>query len=194
MLLREHSIVLQCDELVGGQLTLRPMTEGDWDLLLAWNRDPDVLYYSDDNDVSAYDLETVQAIYRSVSQNAICFIAEYAGQAIGEGWLQRMNLPRILEQYPTLDCRRIDLMIGEKSLWGKGLGTAMIRTLTRFGFEVEGADLIFGLVSDYNVRSRRAFERVGYGVVNEVVEPPGGKTKISYDLALARAKWVQENG
>lgn len=192
MLLREHSIVLQYEMGAGKQLTLRPMMEQDWDLLLAWNRDPDVLYYSDDNDVSAYDLAMVQAIYRSVSQNAFCFIAEYAGEAIGEGWLQRMNLPRILAQYPTLDCRRIDLMIGKKSLWGQGIGTEMIRLLTRFGFEVEGADVIFGLVSDYNVRSRRAFERVGYGVINEFAEPPGGKTKISYDLAIARETWVQE--
>jgi hypothetical protein len=33
--------------------------------------------------------------------------------------------------------RRIDLMIGEKRLWGRGLGTDTIRTLTRFGLEEE---------------------------------------------------------
>lgn len=190
MLLREHSVVLQSEMLAGGSLRLRPMTEHDWQLLLAWNSDPDVLYYADDNDASAYDLETIQAIYRSISQNAFCFIAEYAGLAIGECWLQRMNLSRILEQYPALDCRRIDLMIGEKRLWGQGLGTVMIRLLTHFGFVVEEADLIFGLVSDYNVRSRRAFERVGYAVINEFAEPPGGKTKFTYDLAIAREQYV----
>lgn len=191
MLLHEHSVVLYSVE--GDPLRpliLRPMTEADWALLLAWNSDAAVLYYADDNDVSAYDLQTVQAIYRSVSQTAFCFIAEYEGAAIGECWLQRMNLPRILEQYPTLDCRRIDLMIGEKQLWGQGLGTQMIRILTRFGFEVEGADMIFGLVSDYNVRSRRAFERVGYQAVNEFDESAGGKAKITYDLAITQAQWA----
>jgi RimJ/RimL family protein N-acetyltransferase len=184
MLLREHSIVLH-----GERVTLRPMTENDWGILLGWNSDPEVLYYSEGDDVAAYDLETVHFIYRSVSQNAFYFIVEFAGLPIGEGALQRMNMERILAQYPTQDCRRIDLMIGEKRFWGQGLGTDIIRTLTRFGFERENADIIFGLVSDYNERSWRAFQRVGYEIVEEVPEPPGMKAKVSYDLALWRAKW-----
>ena len=36
MKIRTHSITLR-----GCGLTLRPMTEGDWDLLLRWNSDPD---------------------------------------------------------------------------------------------------------------------------------------------------------
>jgi RimJ/RimL family protein N-acetyltransferase len=186
MQLRKHSIILH-----GARVTLRPMTEGDWDILLAWNSDPEVLYYADDNDVTAYDLEMVQAIYRSVSQNAICFIIEYQGSPIGEGWLQRMNLARILAKYPMQDCRRIDLVIGEKRYWGQGLGTDTIHTLTRFGFECENADLIFGLVSGFNERSRRAFARVGYEVDAEVPEPPGMKTTISYDLVITRARWIK---
>jgi aminoglycoside 6'-N-acetyltransferase len=184
MRLRDHSITLY-----GARVTLRPMTEDDWPLLLAWNSDTEVLYWADDSDVSTYDLATVQSIYRTVSQNAICFIIECDGRPIGEGWLQRMNLECILAKYPMQDCRRIDLMIGAKAFWGQGLGTDTIRTLTRFGFEQEKADLIFGLVSDYNTRSRRAFARVGYAVDAEVSEPLGGKTKISYDLVMARAMW-----
>jgi RimJ/RimL family protein N-acetyltransferase len=184
MRLREHAIVLH-----GERVTLRPMTENDWEILLAWNSDPEVLYFSEGDNVATYDLEVVQFIYRSVSQNAICFIVEYEGQPVGEGWLQRMNMDRILTQYPGLDCRRIDLVIGEKQLWGQGLGTDTIRTLTRFGFEDESADLIFGLVSDYNERSWRAFQRVGYAIAAEVPEPSGMKAKVSYDLMISRAQW-----
>lgn len=185
MRLREHSITLH-----GARVTLRPMTEDDWPLLLAWNSDPEVLYWADDNDASTYDLPTVQSIYRAISQNAICFIIECDGQPIGEGWLPRMNIDRILAKYPRQDCRRIDLMIGAKEYWGQGLGTDTIRTLTRFGFAEEPAELIFGLVSDYNTRSRRAFARVGYIVDDAVPEPPGSKTKISYDLVMTRARWL----
>src|SRR3954470_16438738 len=102
MLLREHAIVLH-----GERATLRPMTEDDWGLLLAWNSDPDILYFSEDEDVTSRDIEMVRLIYRSVSQKAICFIIEYAGRAVGEGWLQRMNIERILAKCPGLDCRRI---------------------------------------------------------------------------------------
>jgi hypothetical protein len=41
--LRTHDITLRSERVV-----LRPMTEGDWNILLRWNSDPEVLYYSDD--------------------------------------------------------------------------------------------------------------------------------------------------
>lgn len=53
-------------------------------------------------------------MYRSVSQNAYCFIIEYDSDPIGECWLQKMNLKRIINKFPDCDCRRIDIMIGEK--------------------------------------------------------------------------------
>ena len=180
-LLNEHKITLH-----GEQVELRPMTENDWDLLARWNSDPEVLYFSEGGDVESYNLEEVQGIYRWVSQNAFCFIIEFKGQPIGECWLQRMNIERLLEKYPDKDCRRIDLMIGEKRLWGQGLGTDTIRTLTKFGLEEEGADMIFGLVGDYNLRSVGAFKRAGYEVDAEVEEPSGEKAKFSYDLVIRR--------
>jgi len=141
------------------------MTENDWDVLLKWNSDPKVLYYCEGDDVISYSLEQIQEMYRRVSQNAFCFITEVDGSPIGESWLQRMNLDRILAKYPGKDCRRIDLMIGEKDLWGRGLGTDVIRTLTKFGFEEENADVIFGCnIADYNPRSLKAFQRVGYEI------------------------------
>ena len=88
MMLREHAITL-----TGDRVILRPMTEADWDILLKWNSDAEVLYYSEGDDVQAYSLADVQAIYRGVSQTAYCFIAEVNSASIGEGWLQKMNLP-----------------------------------------------------------------------------------------------------
>ena len=72
---------------------------------------------------------------------------------------------------------------------GRGLGTDTIRTLTKFGFEKEGADLTFGLVGDHNLRSIGAFKRAGYQVDAEVEEPPGDKARFSYDLVIRRESW-----
>jgi RimJ/RimL family protein N-acetyltransferase len=180
-LLNVHNITLH-----GEQVVLRPMTENDWDILARWNRDPEVLHFSEGGDVKSYDLEDVQGMYRWVSQNAFCFIIEFNDQPIGKCWLQRMNIERLLEKYPGKDCRRIDLMIGEKRLWGRGLGTDTIRTLTRFGLEEEGADMIFGLVGDYNLRSVGAFKRAEYEIDAEVEEPPGEKAAFFYDLVIRR--------
>ncbi|MBN1248857.1 MAG: GNAT family N-acetyltransferase [Anaerolineae bacterium] len=77
-------------------MVLRPLTEQDWDLLLRWNSDPEVLYDAEDDDVSAYTLEEIQGIYRGVSQTAFCFVIEAGGTPIGECWLQQMNLARLV--------------------------------------------------------------------------------------------------
>ncbi len=182
MKLGEHEIVLR-----GEKVLLRPMTEDDWDILLKWNNDPDVLYFSESADVTSHSLEQVQQIYRGVSRNAFCFIIEVDGRPIGECWLQRMNLERVLEKYPGQDCRRIDLTIGEKHLWGHGFGTDVIRTLTKFGFEGERADMIFGCdIADYNPRSLKAFQRVGYKVETKIKQPPGRKAQHVYDVVMLR--------
>jgi aminoglycoside 6'-N-acetyltransferase len=166
------------------------MTEDDWDILLKWNSDPEVLYFCEGDDIASWDLEPMKKMYRGTSQNAFCFIIESEGRPIGECWLQRMNLDRILEKYPGRDIRRIDLMIGEKSLWGCGLGTDVIRTLTRFGFEAQNADMIFGCsIADYNPRSLRAFQKVGYGVVARIEQRPGKKAQYEVDVVLSREAW-----
>jgi len=185
MKLRKHPITLKSEKVV-----LRPMTESDWDILLKWNSDAEVLYYSEGDDVQAYSLEDIQGIYRGVSQAAFCFIAEVDGCPVGEGWLQQMNLPRILQKYPNQDIRRIDLMIGEKDFWGRGIGTEMIRLQTEFAFEQEHADRIFGCsIADYNPRSLKAFQKVGYTIVDTLEEPAGRKARFCYDVSLTHNQY-----
>lgn len=166
------------------------MTEDDWQVLLRWNNDPEVLYLAEGDDVTARSLDDVQAIYRGVSQHALNFIAELHGRPIGECWLQEMNLERILSRYPTgMDLRRIDLVIGEKDHWGRGMGTRMIALLTRFGFETCKADAIFGCdVADYNPRSRRAFEKNGYIIDRVIPQRAGRKAREVYDMVLTRER------
>jgi aminoglycoside 6'-N-acetyltransferase len=185
MQLRTHDVTLR-----GARLVLRPMSEDDWPALLRWNNDPEVLYYAEGDDVTSRGLDEVQAIYRGISQNAFCFMAELAGQAVAECWLQQMNLDRILARYPGRDCRRIDLSIGEKALWGQGLGTEIIRLLTEFAVARERADFVFGCdIADYNPRSLRAFQRAGYMVDAVIPQPAGAKARQCYDLVLAREQW-----
>jgi len=181
--LLEHSFTLQRDN-----LTLRPMTENDWDILLKWNSDPEVLFYVDGRDIEAYTMEEMLEIYRGVSHTpAYCFIAELDNKPIGECWLQKMNLERYTEETSEKDIRRIDLMIGEKDLWGKGIGTLMIGMLTKFGFENENADLIFGCdIGGYNPRSRRAFEKNGYELYQVIQQENDSKADVCWDMMITR--------
>ncbi len=181
--LRTHQVTLASDTVV-----LRPLTEDDWSLLLPWNNDPEVLYLVEGDDVQSRTREEVQAIYRTVSQSAYCFVIEVATinsatiaessnvvttrpagasrtVAVGECWLQEMNLQRLLDRYPGKALWRIDLMIGEKAYWGRGVGTKVIGMLVDFAFDRVGADLVFGCdIADHNTASLRAFQRNGFAV------------------------------
>lgn len=183
--LKRHDITLQ-----SGRVLLRPLTEGDWDILAKWNRDSEILHFTEGDAVAEYSLEQVKRIYRSVSQSAFCFIVEADGAPIGECWLQQMNLERILLSFSGQDCRRIDLMIGEKALWGHGIGTEVVRLLCQFGFQSEKADVIFACeVADYNARSLMAFRKAGFELINTIQQPPIDNALYRYDLILTREKW-----
>ncbi len=180
--LTPHEITLR-----GPRLVLRPLREDDWETLLTWNNDEEVLYYAEGEDVTGYTLEEVQELYRTISRLAFCFMMEFDGRPIGECWLQRMNLARILEQYPGEDVRRIDLLIGEKALWGRGLGTEAIGLLADFAFGHEHADAVFACdVADYNHGSLRAFQKAGFSVCATHPQPPGNKAHIKHDLIRRR--------
>ncbi|MBN1402371.1 MAG: GNAT family N-acetyltransferase [Anaerolineae bacterium] len=170
------------------------MNEDDWDILFRWNNDPEVLYYSEGDDITSWPMEAMRKLYRGGSQHAYVFMVELEGEPIGECWLQEMNLARVLAAHPGLDVQRIDLMIGEKALWDQGWGTRIIALLTRCAFEVCEADLVYGLfIADYNVRSQRAFERNGYVRVGSIAQPPGSKASVCYDLALTRQAYLARN-
>ena len=176
--LRTHEATLR-----GARVTLRPLTEADWDLLLGWNNDPEVMKYADASDFEATTKQEVQAIYRWISTHAYCFVMEVDGRAIGECWLQNMNLQRIVDQFPGEDLRRIDLAIGDKRLWGHGYGTEAIDLLVEFGFKEESVSAIFGLVLADNYRSMRAFEKNGF-ILHAVVQDPDGG--LGHDLIVRR--------
>ena len=184
-IIRAHDILL-CE----GDITLRPMCDGDLEsILLKWNNDAEVLYFSEGDDIASHNLEDIQGIYGYVSSMAFCFIIEYESTPIGECWLQKMNLEHILEQYPGLDLRRIDIMIGEKEYWGRGIGTRVVCMLTQFGFETENTDMIFYMPADYNVRSCKAAERVGYKLVNKTETKDNPKSKFDLNYAMTKADY-----
>jgi RimJ/RimL family protein N-acetyltransferase len=153
-----HKIVLRDPPLV-----LRPMSERDWPLLVRWNRDPDVLAWVEAEPTAPRDLAQTQQLYRSVAATpAWCFIIKWQGREIGDCWLQRMNVPALIERDPNASLWRIDIAIGERQFWGQGIGPRAIALLVRFGFEHAQADAIFALIDRRNERSRRAFLAAGF--------------------------------
>ena len=91
-----HSLHLR-DE----RVRLRPFTEADFDQVVEWFADPEVMYYAEGEENPDYTREEIEGIYRGAAeQGALLFIIETAeGNAIGETWLQ--PLPR---RQMRLDC------------------------------------------------------------------------------------------
>ena len=117
-IIKSHNITLY-----GGndeyKIILRPLSDNYLPLLYKWNSDPEVLYWSEGDDVNENSPEVVHQIYGGISQNNLCFAIEVNGKTIGECWLQKMNLPQVKAMYDeNLDVRRIDMCIGEKDYWG----------------------------------------------------------------------------
>ncbi|MCL2518921.1 MAG: GNAT family N-acetyltransferase [Oscillospiraceae bacterium] len=169
-IIKAHSITLygSIDEY---EIVLRPLCDDHLPYLYKWGNDLEVLYWTDGTDAEVYTAETVHDIYGRSSQSALCFIIEANGVFIGECWLARMYPKRIADMHPAnLDVRRIDMMIGEKAYWNKGIGTTLVKMLAEFAFDVEHADVLHGVVFEYNLRSRRIFEKNGFRIFLEEPE------------------------
>ncbi len=84
----------------------------------------------------------------------------------------------------TLDVRRIDMAIGEKAYWGKGIGSEFIPMLVDFAFTSENVDVLHCFCEDYNVRSRRMWEKCGFTLVlsEELPQPQKGKLQLHFRL------------
>jgi RimJ/RimL family protein N-acetyltransferase len=179
--LRTHDFVLVDDDLV-----LRPMVEDDWDVMLGWADDPEVLWFSEGDTVEHRLRDEHQAIYRAVSHTpADMFIFEVNATPVGDGWVQHMNLARVTDAHPGKDCRRADLQLA-RSWWGKGIGTRAISLLTAHGFG-QGADLMFAIdVASDNLRSQRAFRANSYQLWRQLEQPQGSKVPYRLDFLCPR--------
>ena len=150
-------------------VNLLPLCDVHLPLLYRWNSDMEVLYWCEGDDiVEPYDQETVDSIYGIVSKDAYCFLITVNSTPIGDCWVQKMNIPDILNQYPAeMQIARIDYCIGDKTFWGKGIGTECVRLLMDFSFRTLEYDVIYALVYDYNVRSIRLIEHAGFTLEKE---------------------------
>ena len=101
-----------------------------------------------------------------------------------------MNMPNVKKMYPDdTDVRRIDMSIGEKAYWGKGIGTIFIGMLVKYAFENKSVDVLHCLSEDYNIRSRRVWEKNGFSLILTEEIPQPSKGRLQYHWRLTRAEY-----
>ncbi|MCL2815557.1 MAG: GNAT family N-acetyltransferase, partial [Oscillospiraceae bacterium] len=177
-------------------IVLHPLCDDHLPLLYKWCADPEVLYWTEGgtNDTTlSYGQETVHQIYGGNKEKILYFLIEVDSVPIGECWLQKMNLPDVKAIYPeTLDVRRIDMSIGEKAYWNKGIGTQFIGMMIDFAFCGEYVDVLHCFCEDYNVRSRRMWEKHGFmRILEEPLEPQPQKGQWQYHYRVTRQEFTE---
>ena len=193
-IIRSHNITLY-----GGndeyKIILYPLSDEHLPYLYKWNADPEVLYWTEGGEdiVRSYSSETVHQIFGGISKDNLCFAVGVNGDIIGECWLQKMNLPDVKRMYADgSDIRRIDMAIGEKEYWGKGIGTLFVGMIVEYAFNIEKVDVLHCFSEDYNVRSRRVWEKNGFSLVLAENLPQGQKGTLQYHWRLTRDEYYDQ--
>jgi aminoglycoside 6'-N-acetyltransferase len=185
--LPNHDVVLEDD-----QVRLRPVTETDWPVLCRWNRDPEVLWWSEGDDVKEREDKDTEGIIRWIAHQGYHFMIESPpGEPVGEMCVQRMNIPRRL--VPGKKIFRLPITIGEKSKWGQGIGKHTIRLALRFAFEDLGADTVCAVdVDSGNERSANLWKSLGFSVIASypASDSKHGPDSLSLDFGLDRDTWA----
>jgi len=187
---RQHENVLLSNR---QDVLLRPLRESDWRYLEKWNADSEILYYTEGDSITAYSTDEVKKIYEHVSHTAEIFIIENTGRVIGECWIQNMNIKNIIERNNLKLQYRIDLMIGEKEYWNHGIGSHVIAMLVEYGFKYKNADTIWGIVSDYNIRSINAFVKNDFEEYEKVREKDNPKAMFEIRMAIGRNNYKDKD-
>ncbi len=173
-------------------VVLRPLTDEHLPLLYKWMADPDVTYFTESAVGLRYKQETVRRKYGGMSREAPCFIVEANGAPVGECWLQPINRADVRALYPDgMDVRRIDMSIGEKEYWNKGIGSMFIRMLVKYAFEGAHVDALHCFCEDYNPRSERMWQKNGFTFIKKEPTSPDCVGKFQLHYALTRRAYIE---
>jgi RimJ/RimL family protein N-acetyltransferase len=142
----------------GRSVFLRPPERDDIDRFVRWFSDADMLRFIGMRAPMSRALEErwfehmLESQGKEVFHFVICLREE--GRPIGTIGFFDINLLN--------GSAEVGISIGEKSLWGKGLGTDAMEALVDFGFGELRLERIKLRVYAYNARARRSSEKVGF--------------------------------
>lgn len=140
--------------------------EADYQLLLKWLTDKDLLQFIYGPSVK-FTLARIKKKYRhrvlGIDKDGVlaCIFA-YKGKNIGYMQYYPAGKPEDYELDSTKDVWGVDMWIGEKRYWGKGIGSKVLQLLSDFLIEERGAIKIVIDPHLDNPRAIRAYEKAGF--------------------------------
>ncbi len=133
---------------------LRAVERSDLPNFARWLNDETVLQYF--GQVLPLSLDQEEHWYESMLQDssACAFSVEFEGEHVGGAGFNRMQARHRNAE--------VGLFIGIPSLWGRGLGSDVMRTLLRYGFQQLNLHRIYLRVFYENRRAVRMYEKLGF--------------------------------
>jgi RimJ/RimL family protein N-acetyltransferase len=162
----------------GALVRLRAMRPEDAAAQHRWLRDPDVTRYLAWRYPMSLDALTARLHDRLPPSFAD---ARFSVERLDTGEL--VGLVALRDATPESRCAELDLVIGERSAWGLGLGTDMTRAACDVAFRVLGLHRVELWVVTGHAAAVRAYEKAGFaheGVARDKMFK-GGRW---HDLAL----------
>ncbi|BCM92844.1 aminoglycoside N(6')-acetyltransferase type 1 [Abditibacteriota bacterium] len=158
------------------QIEFRPVQLGDAPLLFHWRQQPHIAQWWN---IAPYEAQTLDEVEEELREDLelnehesflilldgcpIGYMQTYnAGDASGDWWPD--------EDESTAG---LDLLIGEESLTGRGLGPVIVRAICDRLFEDLEVQSIIADPDPNNVRSVRCFEKAGFVAERQMGTPDG---------------------
>jgi ribosomal-protein-alanine N-acetyltransferase len=173
--------------LASPRLVLKSHVEANFERLRKWQTDPDVLATSADDPTPESEEQTRRRHERWMQLRPdILHLAIHLRESD-----ELIGFLHIAEIEPVHRHCRLGLVIGEKTLWGRGYGAEALRLVADHCFEDLGLNRIVLEVYATNRRMVAMLERVGVpreGVLREHVFRDGGFVD-QYGYGLLRRDW-----
>lgn len=142
----------------GERVALRLLTPEDaTETYLGWMSDPEVTQYLE----SRFVRHTLESLRQFIAANAdrddtllVAIVDRESGRHVGN-----VKVGPLSEHHGTAD---LGLMIGDKSVWGRGYGSEAIELATRVAFERLRARKLTASLYSGNAGSAGAFRRAGW--------------------------------
>lgn len=147
-----------------GSVTVRKPEPRDVDALLPIKNDPEIaaLLAGTTRAWSRADLIAWVTHHRTAPDEAFFVIADDRDLAIGHVALYRID--------PGTGTAEFGILLGDRAVWGRGVGTQVTRFTIEYGFDVLGLRRIYLEVLDTNERARHVYEKLGFVVEGRLRE------------------------
>lgn len=143
--------------ITGDRIRLCPLTEADMALKVKWYNDPAVRKTLVIDEV--FELEKTLAWFRTLPDNEARI--DFRVETLEGQPFAITGLIDIDRKNKTAQCYCV---IGEKSFWGKGLGTEIHSVLFQFGFEELGIEKIWATIRTNNPAIFHVVEKLGFQI------------------------------